>query len=403
MEEQFKILVVDDDEVDRMAVRRALKTAQLTVNLTEAWDFASAIAALETQQFDCIFIDYRLPDKDGLALVQDLRGQNIRIPLIVLTGQGDEQVAVDMMKAGASDYLSKSRISPQSLARVLQNSMRVYRAEQEAKLAKQQREQLIRQREDFVSRLTHDLRTPLVAADRMYKLFQEDAFGELSPEMQDAIAVMVRSNKNLLQMVNTLLEVYRHESGRKSMSFSLCDMRSIVQEVAQELTPLIQEKGLQLIVDLPEDGACLTSVLGDSLELRRVLINLVGNSIKFTDEGSISIRLRGADPPNTPNRVRLDVIDTGGGIPSEDLQMLFERFRQGNHKRAGSGLGLYLSRRIIETHRGNISVKSELGKGSIFTVRLPARSVTRPPAMPAAPNETVSQESRESSRADGVS
>jgi FixJ family two-component response regulator len=111
IDKPLRVLIVDDDEVDRMAVRRALKTAGLTLEISEAYDCAMAIAKLQNNNFDCAFVDYRLPDKDGLALVQELRDNGITIPLIVLTGQGDEQIAVDLMKAGASDYLSKARIS----------------------------------------------------------------------------------------------------------------------------------------------------------------------------------------------------------------------------------------------------------------------------------------------------
>ena len=135
MEETFKILVVDDDEVDRMAVRRALKAAGVQMELSEVGDCAGAIATLQQQPFDCVFLDYRLPDGDGLTLVQQLRSLGITIPLIVLTGQGDEQIAVQVMKAGACDYISKANISPDVLYQVLRQTIRVHRAEQSAALA----------------------------------------------------------------------------------------------------------------------------------------------------------------------------------------------------------------------------------------------------------------------------
>ena len=223
MEEVLKILIVDDDEVDRMALRRLLKAAGIKIEAIEAHDCAMAISEVKANQFDCAFIDYRLPDMDGLGLVQHLRGSNVKIPLIILTGQGDEQIAVELMKAGASDYIAKGRLSPESLAQVLRNTVRLHQAQMQAELAEQQKEHLARQREDFVSRLTHDLRTPLVAADRMFNLFQEGAFGDPSSEMQEVLVTMVRSNKNLLQMVNNILEVYRHDAGRKTMSFEPCE------------------------------------------------------------------------------------------------------------------------------------------------------------------------------------
>ena len=377
MEEYFKILVIDDDEVDRMAVRRALRAANIQADFIEAWDYSSAISILQDSVFDCIFVDYRLPDKDGLVLVQDLRQSGVKTPLVVLTGQGDEQIAVELMKAGATDYLPKSKVLPESLARILRNAVRIYRIEMEAESAKQQREQLARQREDFVYRLTHDLRTPLVAADRMYTLLKQDAFGTLSPEMIDAINIMTRSNQNLLQMVNTILEVYRHDAGHKTLSFGSCDLAQIIQEVVQELSPLAQEKSLNLEIDFTNQNSQPVVIMGDRLELQRVLTNLVGNALKFTDQGSIIVRLSSKNALTDPVSEEtgaiavIEVQDTGSGITPEDQKVLFERFRQGENKRSGSGLGLYLSRRIVEAHNGAIHVQSELGKGSTFVIQLP--------------------------------
>ena len=135
MEETVKILVVDDDEVDRMAVRRALKAAGVQMELSEVSNCARAIATLQQQQFDCVLLDYRLPDGDGLSLVQQVRSLGITVPLVVLTGQGDEQIAVKVLKAGASDYLSKAKVSPENLYQVLRQSIRLHRAEMEAALA----------------------------------------------------------------------------------------------------------------------------------------------------------------------------------------------------------------------------------------------------------------------------
>ncbi len=383
MEDTLRVLVVDDDEVDRLAVRRALKSAGLSVDLLEACDYTTAIATLEHTELDCVFLDYRLPDKDGLALVQDLRHQGVKIPLIVLTGQGDEQIAVDVMKAGATDYLSKSKVSADTLSYVLRNAIRLYEAERAIELANQKRDRLSREREDFVYRLTHDLRTPLVAADRMLTLFQQEAFGPISPDMDDAIATMIQSNQNLLQMVNTILEVYRHDAGHKNLKFAPCDLSQIIRETAQELTPLAEEKGLEFIVDLdPEVGPKrVTTVMGDRMELRRLVSHLVNNAIKFTPKGTIEIRLIGAPIQSLSQAdannawVTIEVQDTGCGISSADQKMLFERFRQGkgDNRRAGSGLGLYLARRIVEGHQGSINVESEVGKGSLFTIQLPVQ------------------------------
>jgi two-component system sensor histidine kinase/response regulator len=206
-------------------------------------------------------------------------------------------------------------------------------------------------------------------------LFRQGALGELSPDMNDAIATMARSNQNLLQMVNTLLEVYRLEAGRKSFSFAPVDLRDLVKEVTQELAPLAADKNIDLKLEAPQVEPLEAQVLGDRLELHRVLTNLVGNAIKFTDSGYISVSWTAtpATSAGAPGWAVIKVTDTGTGISVEDQAMLFERFRQGHHRRSGSGLGLYLSRLIIETHKGTVDLESELGKGSTFTVRLPAK------------------------------
>ncbi len=135
MEETVKILVVDDDEVDRMAVKRCLSAAGVEMEWQEATECRSAIAILKAQTFDCIFLDYLLPDGNGLELVQQLRVLGITTPIVVLTGQGDERIAVEVMKAGAFDYLPKSRITPENLYQILRQAIRLYRAEQAATVA----------------------------------------------------------------------------------------------------------------------------------------------------------------------------------------------------------------------------------------------------------------------------
>jgi signal transduction histidine kinase len=214
----------------------------------------------------------------------------------------------------------------------------------------------------------------------MLHLFQEGVLGDLTLEMDNAIATMISSNQNLLLMVNTLLEVYRYEAGRKTLTFAAVNLVDLVQEVMDELHPLADAKGLNLTVEHQTQNNHTSDivVIGDRLELRRVITNLLGNAIKFTDLGSVTMRLFLTTSSGimthhqSPSMVVLQVEDTGSGIPAEDQPTLFEGFRQGSHNRAGSGLGLHLSRQIVEAHWGKIEVRSELGKGSLFTVELPA-------------------------------
>ena len=368
MSNQLKILIVDDDQADRNNVRRLLKRAGLETEITEAADYEEAKEKMSNNLFDCVLIDYLLPDRDGLTLVREIRQQGVKIPLIILTGHGDEEIAVDMMKAGASDYLSKFRLTPSRLNQAMQNALRIYEAEQEAAIAKQEKEHLAKQKEDFIARMTHDLRTPLVSANHILELFKEGLYGEITPEMSRVIQVIIRSNKNLLEMVSNLLEVYFHENGEKKLNFTKFKIIDLLEEVFQELAPLAREKGLELSLNAENTGEIFLN--GDVLELRRVFSNLISNGIKFTEQGYVKIHLIPATEEDA--FVTIVIEDTGIGIAAEELPRIFDRLYSGSVETSTSGLGLYLSRRIIDAHGGTISVTSELERGSSFSVRLPA-------------------------------
>jgi two-component system, sensor histidine kinase and response regulator len=388
MDKIFKVLIVDDDEIDRMAVIRAFKGADFRTELTEAIDCATGIALALTDRFDCIFIDYRLPDGNGIELLQQLREQGIRVPIVSLTGQSDDRVAVELMKAGASDYLSKAQISPAQLRQVFQNVMRVHHAEVAMALANQQRAELLAQKEEFIARMTHDLQTPLVGANRMLELLCDDAFGNLPAKAKSNLQIIKRSNQDLLQMVRNLVEAYTYDGTAKQFTFIPVDLIQLVEEVISELTPIAITKNLDLVVkivdSLPETlreqdrPEANFQIAGDRLELKRLITNLVGNSLKFTDAGIVSILLQRHSAnkltPSTPElpTITVAISDTGTGIPDSDLANLFERFRRGNHKRSNSGLGLYLCKQIATAHGGIISVRSQVGEGSIFSIEFPS-------------------------------
>jgi signal transduction histidine kinase len=198
----------------------------------------------------------------------------------------------------------------------------------------------------------------------MLTLLKRGKFGELPVQAVEAIATIGNSNQNLLSLVNTLLEVHRFESGCKTLAIAPFDLKKLVKEVVKEQEAVAIDKGLVLTFD--DSDPQPLRIEGDRLELRRVITNLVGNAIKFTDFGCVKIVVR----PDA-KWVNITVEDTGPGIRASEQASLFERFRPGNHARAGCGLGLHLSCRIVEAHSGSIDVTSTVGQGSTFTVRLP--------------------------------
>lgn len=240
-----------------------------------------------------------------------------------------------------------------------------------------ERKEIERLRDDFVSTLTHDLRTPLLAAIQTLGFFADGSLGELSSRQQELITMLIQSNRELLGLVNVLLEVYKYESGRQKLILDTVDLAELIGAIVQELDALANNRCqcLKLAFDDTAEPDAL-KVRGDKQELKRVFVNLIGNAINFTPkEGAIRVTLS-VHPVNDDaarRQVEVCVADNGRGIPAQDIPLLFQRFSQGTSKQrsSGSGLGLYLSRQIVEAHQGTIWVESEEGKGSRFFVSLP--------------------------------
>ena len=223
---------------------------------------------------------------------------------------------------------------------------------------------LQQQREDFVATLTHDLKTPVLATNRAVKFFLDGDFGSITAEQTEVLETILHSNTSLYSLVQTLLEVYRFDSGVKKLSHSQCSVADIISHLITEMMPLAQEREVELKAILPADAA---NVKCDEEEIRRVIQNLVDNSLKFTTNGgSITVNMQ-----QNNDKTNVSVVDTGRGIPEENKPKLFQRFWQaGSTGRyyASTGLGLYLCRRIIEAHNGRIWCESKEGEGSSFFI-----------------------------------
>jgi signal transduction histidine kinase len=350
------ILAVDDTPNNLMLIKAMLAPEGYKITLAQS----GRQALVEIVKFlpDLILLDIMMPDMDGFEVTRRIRNDpNLPfIPILLITAY-DKPSVVTGLDAGADDFIKKPVSIDELLARV--------RSLLRLKHSVDERDAIARQREDFVSRLTHDLRTPLVAADRMLNLMQEGILGEPPPQMREVITTMIRSNQNLLVMVNTLLEVYRYEAGAKTLYFSAVNTRKLIQEVVEEVKPLSDLKNVPIVCHWPPD---IPLISGDRLELHRVFTNLLGNAIKFTDSGQITVQASLAEDGEA---IDIKFHDTGRGISPENQQIIFNRFRTGSDRAAGFGLGLHLCKIIVEAHQGNISVSSELGVGSTFTVHLP--------------------------------
>ena len=223
-----------------------------------------------------------------------------------------------------------------------------------------------RLRDDFIATLTHDLRTPLLAAIQTLKFFLDGSLGELGEQQKVLLSTMLQSNEDLLGLVNALLEVYRFESGKLSLCKTVFSIKDLVVQCYDELKPLSLKKDIEFSLHTDIDEELLIDA--DRAEIKRVITNLCGNALNYTNKGGaieIYVKAQSGD-------LIFSVSDNGNGIPKEDIPHLFMRFSQGTSKKrsTGTGLGLYLSRQIIEAHGGKIWVESKVNKGSEFSFLL---------------------------------
>jgi len=223
-----------------------------------------------------------------------------------------------------------------------------------------------RLRDDFIATLTHDLRTPLTAAIKTLNFFLDGSLGQISEQQREMLTVMTKSNEDLLGLVNALLEVYRFESGKLNLCKTVFDVNSLLRQCYEELSPLAQSKNINFNIHTDFKEELLIDA--DRAEIKRVIMNLCGNALNYTNkDGTIDvfIKLQNGD-------LIFSVADNGNGIPKEDIPNLFKRFSQGTIKKrsTGTGLGLYLSRQIVEAHGGKIWVESKVNKGSEFSFLL---------------------------------
>lgn len=395
-EEVLKILVVDDDEVDRMAVHRALKKAGVQMEFSEAEEAHEAIALVSKASFDCIFLDYLLPDRDGLSLIRELQSLGVMVPTIILTGQGDEQIAVEMMKAGASDYLSKSRVSPEGLLKTLRSAIRIDRAEKEVALAnkrlqesnqllRQQNQELEKQRQQiqlqnlqlqeayrlksqFLATMSHELRTPMNAIMGFSQILLRQYPDPLTNKQLDIVQRVFNNSQNLLTMLDEVLDFSKLEAGQLQLAPSELDLAAFIPLTAEELRSLAMQKNLKLQVCVQLNDPV---IFNDRISLRQILVNLLSNAIKFTDTGEVTVKVWEINP----EQIAIAIEDTGIGIAPEHFGTIFEAFRQVDQtltrKHPGTGLGLAITNSLVKMMNGTINVNSELGKGSIFQVEFP--------------------------------
>ncbi|HAZ48050.1 MAG TPA: hybrid sensor histidine kinase/response regulator [Cyanobacteria bacterium UBA11371] len=359
-----QILLADGSPDSGFLVEMMLTKAGYRVTCTSSG--LEALAQIEKNCFDLVLLEAIMPDLDGYEVTAQVRqNQKLSFMPIVLMTDCDTPNLVYRLDCGADDFICKP-IKQKYLLAKIRAFLRLKSAIDERDRTIANTHKIALQREDFVRQLTHDLRNPLLAAHEVLNCLAQGNYGRSLDDFESVIARLIRNNQNLLDLVNTLLAVYEYEAAKKPLSFLRLDLAQLIAEVIEEFKPLAVAKGLTID---SQQRLSPVWVVGDRLELRRVFVNLISNAIKFTDSGSICVSCCLSD---SSQFVEVLVQDTGIGIDEEYFSDLFQPFHRGNHNCLGTGLGLYLSKQIVEAHQGSIEVRSELGKGCFIKVALPS-------------------------------
>ena len=370
----LRLLLVDDDDVDRLAVKRLLRQTRFDAVVEERIDRASALAAFGTGPFDCVLLDYNLPGADGVEILHEIRAKGDSVPVIALTGQGDEEVAVALMKAGASDYLNKNSLTAERLERSLRYALAIHRAEEERRLllereqrARHEAQAANRAKDEFLATLSHELRTPLNAILGWSRLLSS---GNLDAEgSRKAIEIIERNTRLQAQLIEDLLDISRIITGKLRLDLRVVPVGEVVDAAVESVRQSAEAKDIELRcqLDNPEEA-----ILCDTARMQQVIWNLLTNAIKFTPEGGL-VRV---EATRRDDNVVISVTDTGTGIAADFLPYVFDRFRQqdsaSTRAHGGLGLGLSIVRHLAELHGGSVRAESDGdGRGATFVVSVP--------------------------------
>lgn len=248
------------------------------------------------------------------------------------------------------------------LASVVDITQRKQLEEKTKKLAVMERH------EEFMATLTHDLKNPLIGANRILELMAQQMIGTVSPEQSRLLLQLRNNNMHLLSMIQNLIEVYRFEKDVDTITMENTNLLKIIPSCVDNIQPIARNREIKINAELP---VVIKEVWADASSIRRVLQNLLDNALKFTpDGGQIKIAVSGNN-----GSVIIEIGDTGPGIPDDEQHRLFQRFSQGRIGKKytpGTGLGLYLCKQIIDNHKGELKCFSKEGEGTTFTIVLPA-------------------------------
>ncbi len=374
-----QLLVVDDNGENRDVLSRRLEQMGYTVSMAE--NGRDAIAAVREHACDLVLLDIMMPEMDGYEVLEQLKADTAlrHIPVVMISASDESDDVARCIQMGAEDYLPKP-FDPTLLRARVSASLEKKRArDRETELFEQSRQdyvhlqELEKLRDDLTHMIIHDLRTPLTSL--ITGIHTLEVLGDLNKGQREMMGIAIVGGETLLGMINDLLDVEKLESGSMQLDYDLLSVPDLVASAIGQIASLAESKQLTLVRRVAD---ALPPLLGDASKLRRTLVNLLGNAIKFTpSRGTVTVE---AHLNREEQSIQISVSDTGEGIPQESFGRIFEKFGQVESRKSGrkmsTGLGLTLCKLVVESHGGNIQVESvpEQGSTFCFTIPLPSPS-----------------------------
>jgi signal transduction histidine kinase len=392
-------LIIEDNEDDALLMARHLRRAGFDLYY-ERVDTADAMkTALVKHSWDVILVDYKLPQFSGLDALELTKKMNIDIPFLLVSGIMVEETAVEAMRRGASDCIKKDNL--ERLVPAVERELKAAKERCERKLAqealkkshenleqevvartadyrkaKEKEEKANKAKSEFLSNISHELRTPMHQI-LSYSKFGVDKIGQVDDEkILYYFSKIGTIGKNLLSLLNDLLDLSKLESGRMEYDMKMIDPLIIINETIVEFYSLIDEKGIILEKNI---AGSILAINCDEIKIGQVLRNLISNAIKFTpNDKKVSILIKSSELSTNGKKLipalMFTVSDQGIGIPNDELDSIFDKFVQSSKTKTnagGTGLGLAICKEIIKAHSGKIWAENNPEGGATFSFMLP--------------------------------